>query len=420
MSKVIPFRGILYKNDRVAGDEVTAPPYDIITAEFRERLYQKSPYNIVQIDFGKEIIGDNDINNKYIRARDLLEQWIEKDIMIRDEKPSFYVYEIEYSINKERKSLKGIISLVKIEEFGQGIYPHELTHSKPKTDRLNLMKTCQANISPIYALYNSEEKITSNIIRNISGEPYISARDTDGAIHKVFKISDEASIDLITKELSDKAIFIADGHHRYEVALEYKKEMESKIPMEEKKKGEVKSYPWQYVMMFLANIADEGITILPTHRMIKGIKKEDVLLRLEPDFVIETCALECDIKERLSLERENTFGLYLGSTKKWYVLRYKGTNLKDVQPPLRDLDVVILQELIIKRDLGITDIAYEMDIEESLRKVRSGDFDAVFFLKPTKVEYVERVALAGLRMPPKSTYFYPKLLTGLVLNKFNS
>jgi uncharacterized protein (DUF1015 family) len=295
---------------------------------------------------------------------------------------------------------------VKLEELGRGIYPHEATHSKPKTDRLNLMRACKANISPIYSLYKSEERITSKIISDIKKDPLISAHDFDGAVHRIYRISDDLAINSILKELSDKPIFIADGHHRYEVALEYKREM-----------GEG---PWSYVMMFLANMLDEGITILPTHRMIKGIKKEEVLSRLENDFDIESCGIDCDIRKRLFLEGKNTFGLYLGNNEKWYILRYKGTDLRDVDIPLRNLDVVILHELIIKRDLGITDVAYEMDIERSLKMVRKGDFDGVFFLNPTQIEDVENVALAGLRMPPKSTYFYPKLLTGLVINKFNN
>ncbi|MDA8215843.1 MAG: DUF1015 domain-containing protein [Nitrospiraceae bacterium] len=404
MAKVIPFRGIFYNPAKVSGDEVIAPPYDIITPEYREVLYQKSPYNIVRIDFGKEFQGDDDSNNRHTRAKDFFEQWIREGVFVRDEQPSFYAYEIDYNLHGETKRLRGILAMVKIEELGRGVYPHEATHSKPKADRLNLMRACLANISPIYSLYNSPEKITTGIIDNISGAPYISAKDMDGATHKLYKISEESKIDLIIRELSDKAIFIADGHHRYEVALEFKKEM-----------GEG---PWEYVLMFLANMADHGIAVLPTHRMVKGIKREDVLGRLEPDFAIQTCGLECDIVERLSHEGKNTFGLYLGSNEKWYILKYKGTDLEDVPSVLRSLDVVVLHELIIKKDLGITDVAYEMDITESIKRVRKGDFDAVFFLNPTGVNDVEKVALSGLRMPPKSTYFYPKLLTGMVINKF--
>jgi uncharacterized protein (DUF1015 family) len=404
MAKIIPFRGILYNPAKVSGDEVIAPPYDIITSEYRDVLYQKSPYNIVRIDFGKELPDDAVSTNKYNRARDSFEQWLKEGILVRDEKPVFYAYEIDYSLYGENKTLRGILAMVKIEELGKGVYPHEATHSKPKADRLNLMRSCLANISPIYSLYNSPEKITSMILDGIEEAPYISAHDAAGAVHKLYRISEESHIDSIIKELSDKAVFIADGHHRYEVAMEFKREM-----------GEG---PWEYVLMFLANMSDAEIAILPTHRMVKGIKREDVLGRLEPDFAIQTCGLECDIVERLSHEGKNTFGLYLGSNEKWYILKYKGTDLEEVPSVLRSLDVVVLHELIIKKDLGITDVAYEMDIAESIKRVRKGDFDAVFFLNPTGVDDVERVALSGLRMPPKSTYFYPKLLTGMVINSF--
>lgn len=405
MADILPFKGILYNSEKVAGDDVVAPPYDIVASEHREALYNKSPYNIIRIDFGKEMSGDTDSNNKYTRARDFLQQWMKEGMLVQDEKPAFYAYEINYHVYGESKTLRGILAMVKIEELGNGIYPHEATHSKPKADRLNLMSACLANISPIYALYNSPERITSSVINNISDKPCITARDFDGASHKLFRISDESKIEVIKKELYDKAIFIADGHHRYEVALEFKKQMG---------KG-----PWDYVMMFLANMADEGISILPTHRLVKGIKREDVLDRLEKDFFVEACGLECDIQERLFHESRNTFGLYLGSNEMWYVLKYKGSGLEDMHLALRNLDVVILHELIIKRDLGIENVAYEMDIAESLEKVKRGDFDAVFFLNPTNVKDVERVALSGLRMPPKSTYFYPKLLTGMVINKFS-
>lgn len=409
MAKVIPFRGILYNPDKVIGDDVIAPPYDIITSEYRDILYQKSPYNIVRIDFGKDMPEDAGSNNKYTRAKNFFEQWTRDGIFVRNNKPSFYAYEADYHVCGERKKLRGILAAIKIEELGSGIYPHEATHSKPKADRLNLMRSCLANISPIYSLYNSPEKITSMILHNIKEAPYFSASDMDGTLHKLYKISEKSQVDAIIKELSDKAIFIADGHHRYEVALEFKKEMNRL-----KGQGE-----WDYVMMFLANMADEGISILPTHRLVKGIRREEVLRRLKKDFTVDICGIECDIHERLSHEGRNAFGLYLGSNEKWYILKYKGSDLDDMHPALKSLDVVVLHELIIKRDLGITDVAYEMDISESLKKVKREDFDAVFFMNPTSVRDVEKVALSGLRMPPKSTYFYPKLLTGMVINKFS-
>ncbi|HXW69809.1 MAG TPA: DUF1015 domain-containing protein [Dissulfurispiraceae bacterium] len=406
MAHIIPFKGLLYNPEKVSGDDVSAPPYDVITPDYKEILYRKSPYNIVRIDSGKAMAGDTDTSNKYTRARDLLEKWVKEEILVRDDTPALYGYEIDYAFSGERKQLKGILALVKIEELGKGIYPHEETHSKPKADRLNLIKSCFANISPIYSLYNSPDKIASTILSNIHTPPFISAADADGARHSIFKITDKEQIESIAGELYDKPIFIADGHHRYEVALEFKKEMEAK------------SGPWDFVLMFLANMADEGITILPAHRMIRGLKENDILQKLESDFTISSLPEPAAVLQELSLQGKNVFGLCMGKEQKCFILKYKRDGLSDLPPALKHLDVVVLHELILRRDLGITDIAYEMDINEAVGMVRKGDYDAVFFLNPTGLGDVERVALCNLRMPPKSTYFYPKVLTGLVINSF--
>ncbi|MGO9614215.1 MAG: DUF1015 domain-containing protein [Dissulfurispiraceae bacterium] len=431
MASVIPFKGVLYNPDKVSGDEVLAPPYDIISPELRELLYQNSPYNIVRIDFGKKMPDDTAVNNRYTRARDYLEQWIQDGILFTDERPSFYAYEIEYEIFGEHKKLRGLLSLVKLEELGNGIYPHEATYSKPKADRLSLMKTCLANVSPIYSLYNSSEKITSQILTSIHGKPFFSGRDAGGAFHKLYRISDPQHIESVANDLADKSIYIADGHHRYEVALEFKKMMdgdrgqpaiEEKIGVQlEHRSSSSTPKPWDYVMMFLANMAEDGIAILPTHRLVKGpSQKNDILDKLRPAFIVRKLDMDGDITKVMLKEGKNTLGLYLSGEKAGYLLKYRGNELSDVHPALRDLDVVILQELILKRDLGIDDIAYEMDIEAAINRVRAGEFSAAFFLNATTVEDVEKVALANLRMPPKSTYFYPKLLTGMVINRFRN
>ena len=414
MPNVIPFTGLLFNRSRVSGDDVVAPPYDVISPEYKEVLYAKSPYNIVRIDFGKELPDDKDESNRYTRARVLLEQWTRQAILVRDSEPAFYAYEMDYTVMGRKKILKGILGLVKIVELGNGVYPHEMTHSKPKADRLDLMRYCEANISPIYSIFNSPEKMTSRVLDAIDEKPYLTAKDTDGAMHKLFKISDTGKTALISKELSDKDIFIADGHHRYEVALEYKKEMDQKT-----RRTDDRPRTWDYVLMFLANMADDGITILPTHRMVKGITDNvAVLEKLKSDFEMKELPLTVDISSAIFAEGEHTFGLYLKADRKWHVLKYLGGKLKDLPPALNNLDVVVLHELILKRDLGITEVAYEMDVKEAMRKVHSGGFDAVFFLNPTGVGDIELVASANLRMPPKSTYFYPKLLTGMVINKF--
>ncbi|MBF0506093.1 MAG: DUF1015 domain-containing protein [Nitrospirae bacterium] len=413
MAHILPFKGLLYNPGKVSGDDVFAPPYDVISPDVRERLYLKSPYNIVRIDFGKEAEGDTAAGNKYTRACAWLEQWVGEKILVRDAVPAFYGYEIDYKLSGESKQLKGILALVKIEELGEGVYPHEETHSKPKADRLDLMRYCLSNISPIYSLYNSPEKIASAILSDIREEPFISGTDADGARHSIYRITDESKTDLIIREFRDKDIFIADGHHRYEVALEFKKEMDKKTG---RKKGD--TCPWDYVMMFLANMTDEGIAILPTHRLVRGISGNNIFRKLESDFAISRLPKTADFLQTLSKEENNVFGLYIDTEEDWYILKYQKDSLHDIHPALRNLDVVVLHELILKRNLGIIDIAYEMDAAGAIEKIRRGDFDGVFFLNPTKIADVERVAMSHMRMPPKSTYFYPKLLTGVVINSF--
>lgn len=414
MPNVIPFKGLLFNRDKVAGDDVIAPPYDVISPEYKEILYAKSPYNIVRVDFGKELPGDTEENNKYTRSKALLDQWIQEQILVKDSEPAFYVYEMDYTIRGQKKMLKGVFGLVEIVELGSGVFPHEFTRAKPKADRLDIMRYCMANVSPIYSLYNSPEKTTSNVLASISEGHYLSAENADGTIHKLFKIADPAKTELISKELSGKPLFIADGHHRYEVALEFKKEMDLRTG-----RTDDEPRPWDYVLMFLANMSDEGITVLPTHRMVKGISGKDVLMeKLKSDFEIRELPLDVDISSVIFGEGKHAFGLYLDAERKWYLLKYAAGRLTELHPALNSLDVVVLEELILKRESGITEVAYEMNVPEAIKKVHGGDFDAVFFLNPTDVDDIERVASANLRMPPKSTYFYPKLLTGMVINKF--
>ncbi|MGQ9569303.1 MAG: DUF1015 domain-containing protein [Thermodesulfovibrionales bacterium] len=412
MAEIIPFKGILYNTNRVSIEDVLSPPYDIITHEYREELYRRSPYNIVRIDFGKEFPDDNENENKYTRARRFLDDWLKEGILIRNERPSFYAYGMSYKIDGKEKNLIGLLALVKLEEFNKGkIHPHECTYSKPKQDRLNLLRICEANTSPIFSLYKSSDRgIYSIISKNIIKKPLLEATDSAGAIHRLWQISDETDLEKIKIELSDKDIFIADGHHRYETALEFKKEMRIK------KQNISRNEPFNYVMMFLANMLDNGITILPTHRLLKKIPI-DTNERLSKNFDIEAVYSDFYIPKILS-GRKCTFGFYQNIDDRWYILKCKENSLSKIHPSLRQIDVFVLHDLILKNILDISDIDYEMDTKKTLEKVKSGEYSAAFFLNPTSVEDVEIVASLSVRMPPKSTYFYPKLLTGIVINSF--
>lgn len=414
MAEVIPFKGVLFnvpKISKSSGEELLAPPYDIITPEYREELYNKSPYNIVKVDFGKELPEDNGKESRYTRAKEYLNAWLNEEALLASDQPCFYLYEISYKIKDKALKLSGFLGLVRLEPLGKGkIYPHEYTHSKPKKDRLELMKHCEANISPIFSLYNSRGKgISAVLSKTGKTKPYIEAKDIDGSIHRLWKIQDKDSNRTIMNELDGSAIFIADGHHRYETALEYQKGMKKKNSSSDR------PMPHDYVLMFLANIADEGISILPTHRLVKSISP-DILELLSADFDIQEMRNNFDIASAIAGKRD-VYGLYTGG-EYWYRLSYKGEGIHGVPSHLKNLDVTILHELIFKQILDIDSVAYEMDVQKCLNLVRDKKFAAAFFLNPTRVEDVENVALASLRMPPKSTYFFPKLMTGLVLNIF--
>jgi len=414
MAEIIPFRGLLYDVPKTSIQDVLAPPYDIITPEGRDVLYARSPHNIVKIDFGREEPGDNETENKYTRAKEYLDAWIKNGVMKQSKEPSFYAYEITYTIHGARKRLSGFLGLVKIEELGKGsIYPHECTHAKPKQDRLNLLRICKANTSPIFSLYRSPADGISGILSRITLEkPYIEAPDISGNLHRLWQIHRPEEIEVMKQEIADKAVFIADGHHRYETSFEHWKEMSAK------KKSHSGRESYGYTLMFLANLLDEGITILPTHRLVKEIPG-NIDGMLSRYFGIEAVTEDFDIERKLSGSR-NVFGFFKKGEKAWRLLAYRGQDLSDLHPDLKGIDVFTLHELIFKKILPDAEIGYEMDIAKALNRVNHGEYAAAFFLNPTRVEDVERVAFSSMRMPPKSTYFYPKLLTGLVLNKWET
>ncbi len=255
------------------------------------------------------------------------------------------------------------------------------------------------------------KKASEIISRAASQKPYMEAKDSDGAIHRLWVVEEEKDIEIIQNDLKGKSVFIADGHHRYETALEFQKEQRAGS----REQG-AESKPWDYVLMFLANISDEGLTILPAHRLVKGLPENPIKI-LSEYFTAEELPLSEKVEDSIA-GYEHAIGFYQHSNRKQYILKHKGAGLDDLHPALRGLDVTVLHELIFKKLLKITDIGYEMNIKETMDRVKNGLYDAAFFLNPTKVEDVERVALSDMRMPPKSTYFYPKLLTGLVINKF--
>lgn len=422
MAETVPFKGILYNPEKVNLSTATAPPYDIVSPKYKEELYNKDPHNIIRIDFGKDQDDDNEEENRYTRAAAYLSDWLKEGILTHDTEPSFYCYEISYTLGGHEKTTRGFLGSVKIEELGSGkIHPHEMTYSKPKSDRLNILRYCNANTSPIFSLYSSKEKLASSILEQVIKQtPFIEARDRDDFIHRLWKISDSSSIETIKKEMSDKDVFIADGHHRYETALAFKKEMR------EKGLNKTGDEPFNYVLMFLSNMEEEGLTLLPTHRIIELDSDIHPKESLKQYFNIQKVSSENNTEEQARQKmfdgmkgNIHSFGMYLTNTGSYYTLTSNESNIEvDLPECLIKLDVSVLHKFIFEKLLKIDHYEYEMDPAAAVEKAVKGSFEAVFFLNDTKIHELKEVALAGHRMPPKSTYFYPKLLTGMVLYRF--
>jgi uncharacterized protein (DUF1015 family) len=334
-----------------------------------------------------------------------MREWLGSGVLFRSPRPSFYVYRMDYIVKGVRKSLTGFFGAVKLVELGKGVYPHEATYSKPKFDRMALLERLRANTSPIFALYNrGGSAVKGALARAASGEPYMGAQDANGSAHSLWLVEDEAAIGEISNALSASDIFIADGHHRYETAYEYMEKMR-------KAGGGGEDEPYGFVLMFLADVSDPGLTVLPTHRLINA-EAGEALKRLSSGAGIYELGADVDIIDAIN-GKKCAFGLYAGGRQ--YVVEFKGGGLEDLHPSLRDLDVVVLDEMVLRRTLGVKQISYEMDPYTAKKRVDGGEFGACFFLNPTSVSAVEKVALSGERMPPKSTYFYPKVQTGFVM-----
>jgi len=415
MAEIRPFRGIIYNKDKVGDlNLVIAPPYDTITPGLQERLYQLSPYNIVRIDFGKEYPDDTPDSNKYKRALGYLDAWLKEGILKRDESESIYIYQMEYLSPKGvKKTLRGFVSLVHLEDLASGIIlPHEDTYAGPRVDRLNLLRATSTNTSLIFSLYPGEGRI-SRIIYGINPIESLQAQDTDGTIHTLWAIRDKSLIDNIVKDIENKPIFIADGHHRYETALLFRNEMKEKG-------GRV----YDYVMMFLADTEDEGLTILPTHRLVGNIAISDnkkILETISKGFKVRPAHNKERMMDGLGSRGHHSFGMYIDSSYYLLSLREGAIEfLKGFPESLKSLDSVILHFLLFEKLLKVKsgDFDYEKNVDEAIRKVDSKDFRIAFFMNPPDVREVKEVALSGQRMPPKTTFFYPKPLTGMVINRF--
>ena len=391
------------------------PPYDIISEKEQAEFYEKDSHNVIRLEYG--IINDTDTseNNRYTRAGKDLTKWLDEGVLKIEDKPCFYVYEEEFSLpDGTKKSIKGLISRVMLQEFSDNVVlPHEQTLSKAKEDRFNLMEATFANFSQIYSLYMDEEHIIPSLMEKAPKIELADFVDDYGIRQRLWKIEDEASISGIEKAFSEKQLFIADGHHRYETGLRFKKAH----PECEAAKD---------IMMFLIDLENEGLVIFPTHRIVFDMEIDvDAFLKNATAFSVTECESG---KAYISDAKMPSFVMV--TPDKDYVLTLKSFDaiydaIKSGSDAYRTLDVNVLHTLLLE-PIGIDkenmaaqkNLRYTRDEAEARSEVASGKANCAFLMNATRVDQIRDVSLAGEKMPQKSTYFYPKLTTGLVMNKF--
>jgi uncharacterized protein (DUF1015 family) len=435
MAQIKPLMGLRYNQEKVGNlATVVTPPYDIIDDMAQNAYYNANSFNIIRLELGKKYENDHESNNVYTRAAATFVKWYVDGALIKENKPALYLYQQEFQAFGETKIRTGFMCGLKAEDYSKGnVLPHEETLPKHKADRLELMKACEANFSPIFGLYSDPEKqIDKALINSIKGKkPDIEIANWFDEIHRLWVVTDENVVNEVVSHMANQKVFIADGHHRYETAVTYAQEMK-KLGMRN----------CDHILITLVNLYDDGLVVLPTHRLVKNIKEFDFnqfLNKLKKDFEIipfstDNCK-ETAVDKLLQAmaqegEHNHAFGLY-GGDGNLYLLTLRNKDIIDQitdntkSSAWRHLDVTILHTLILENilDIGAQErasegfLSYTRDNLEPVKGVDSGDFQIALLMNPTKVEEVTAVAQAGEKMPQKSTFFYPKLITGLVINK---
>ncbi len=417
MPEIKPFRGIRYSLEKIENlADVITQPYDQITDEMEKEYKKRSPYSFVNLVLTHYADG-HDRKKEYENAKNCVENWLRDGIFIKEKEDSIYPYFQDFTLEGKVFTRRGFICRLRLEELGKGnILPHEKTLSKPKEDRLNLTRITKKDFEPVFLLYTDPRNVVMDTIeRECKDLPLVEVKDDWGVTHRLWRISDKDIIESIGSTLRDAIFVIADGHHRYETAINYLNEL----------RVAGTDHPANFKMVTLVNIQDSGLVILPTHRLVMNLndfKIDDFVKKTTEFFEIKKITRQ-DLKSALEKEKMYSFGLY--SKDNCFILKLKDLKymekfLPDRSQEYQSLDVAILHTILIEGILGIKPekveehIRYQRGIEETLKKVDSGEFQFAFLMNPTRPEQVRDVASKRERMPQKSTDFYPKLISGLV------
>jgi uncharacterized protein (DUF1015 family) len=419
MAVIEPLRALRYELEVTGGlQDVIAPPYDVIDEAGRAELAARSPYNVVRIDLPK---ATEDEADPYRAAAAELATWRGEGAVVRDDYPALWALAQMYTgPDGRRRTRHGILARVRIEDYGAGrIRPHERTHPGPKEDRLRLTRATRANLSPIFALFSDSKGAAWEALASAPDvEPWAEATDAEGTVNRLWRVQDQGAIAQVQEVMRESELLIADGHHRYETARVYAEEVGGEGPH-------------RYVLMYLVALEDPGLTVFPTHRLVQGLTSDqrgalaDAIAR---DFDAEP------LEDVSALEPSGDgasvrIGYIDALSERPYMLTLKDPSIADAAlpdhaEPYRQLDTAVLEALILKGALGMTDddidhlsgLGYARDFADALGLVQSGEYDAGFFMGATPVGRIQEVAATGESMPPKSTYFFPKVPTGLLFS----
>jgi len=432
MAQVRPFRALRYNtNDPLSLALVTAPPYDCISPRQQRELHRVHPHNVVRLILGEEKAGDNDADNRYTRAAEILRAWEDEGIVVRDPNPSLYFYQQQFQVEGTTYVREGLLARVGLEEFGTGrVFPHEETMDAPFRDRLRLLRTIRANLSPIFSLYPDHENAVTDLFHEaIHCDPLMQMMDSDGVVHRIYASCDEGLAERVAEAMADAPLYIADGHHRYEVAQAYRRELI------EKGHEVDEEHPAASILMLCVSMHHPGLAVLPSHRVLRGVPDlmAKRLRKASADHFtwqefVGAEATSPRMVEHLEQAPDHSFGLWTRDTSGAFLLTLKDTRvMDDLAPEMSDrwrrLDVAVLERVLLGEDLprAVDNLdglerEYVHLAQDAFDAVHEDGADVAVLLKAPSVSSLEDVAGAGERMPPKSTYFYPKALSGLVIN----
>ncbi|MFC1563005.1 DUF1015 domain-containing protein [candidate division KSB1 bacterium] len=442
MAIIKPFKGFLYNKKFVKNiGDVTAPPYDVISTKERNEFYRRHSFNITRLTLGKEYKSDNNKINRYVRSKRLFEKMQKERVILQDKKHSFYYYTQGYSLpDGEKLEKKGFLALLKIADFDEGIvFRHERILSEPFRDRVNLIKECSANFSPIFMLYpDKNNKVMGLFDSFIKGRAHIDFTDKDDIRHRLWKVDDEKLISDIEKLMKRKILIIADGHHRYGASMKFRNSMRKKAGKR------AQESPYDYTMVYFTSMEDKGLSILPIHRLVYDIKNfnpEAILKELSRFFIVEQIKFKkgCldktlfELKDLIFRGKKDIFPLYFRSTDRFYILKPIKDKIKEsliksgVSPEMANLNVIVLHRFIFEKILGITkssqdkqrNIIYVKGNEDLNSVIKRRDYQAAFLLNPISSVDVYKIVKKAEILPQKTTFFYPKLISGFVINKMD-